>query len=48
MLFLLAQAVNQLGVDKAVPRKILDMMDIGGLTRESVGFLLQAKHCQYE
>eukprot|EP00967_Tisochrysis_lutea_P122340 scaffold202397_cov21-Tisochrysis_lutea.AAC.1 len=29
-----AQAVNILGVDKAVPRKILDLMDVGGLTRE--------------
>ena len=29
-----AKAVNQLGVDKAVPRKILDIMGIGGLTRE--------------
>ncbi|KAF5843520.1 CheY-like superfamily [Dunaliella salina] len=34
-------AVNILGVDKAVPRKILDLMDIGGLTRENVASHLQ-------
>ncbi|CAM8975965.1 unnamed protein product [Rhodiola kirilowii] len=34
-------AVNQLGMDKAVPKKILDMMDVEGLTRENVASHLQ-------
>ncbi|KAH0462274.1 hypothetical protein IEQ34_009849 [Dendrobium chrysotoxum] len=34
-------AVNQLGIDNAVPIKILDIMDIPGLTRENVASHLQ-------
>ncbi|PKU78442.1 Two-component response regulator ARR2 [Dendrobium catenatum] len=34
-------AVNQLGINKAVPIKILDIMDIPGLTRENVASHLQ-------
>ncbi|XWS72602.1 hypothetical protein CRYUN_Cryun02cG0054100 [Craigia yunnanensis] len=34
-------AVNQLGLDKAVPKKILDIMNVGGLTRENVASHLQ-------
>ncbi|KAI0510755.1 hypothetical protein KFK09_011364 [Dendrobium nobile] len=34
-------AVNQLGIDKAVPTKILDIMGIPGLTRENVASHLQ-------
>ncbi|WOK96093.1 two-component response regulator ARR1-like [Canna indica] len=34
-------AVNQLGVDKAVPKKILEMMNVHGLTRENVASHLQ-------
>ncbi|CAL1414892.1 unnamed protein product [Linum trigynum] len=34
-------AVNQLGYDKAVPKKILDMMNVDGLTRENVASHLQ-------
>ncbi|KAL9287027.1 Two-component response regulator ARR2 [Arabidopsis thaliana] len=34
-------AVNQLGVDKAVPKKILEMMNVPGLTRENVASHLQ-------
>ncbi|MCI33705.1 two-component response regulator ARR12-like, partial [Trifolium medium] len=29
-------AVNQLGIDKAVPKKILDLMNVEKLTRENV------------
>ncbi|KAH9327154.1 hypothetical protein KI387_007332, partial [Taxus chinensis] len=34
-------AVNQLGVDKAVPKRILEMMNVPGLTRENVASHLQ-------
>ncbi|KAJ7955601.1 Two-component response regulator [Quillaja saponaria] len=34
-------AVNQLGLEKAVPKKILDMMNVEGLTRENVASHLQ-------
>ncbi|XP_056692332.1 two-component response regulator ARR12 [Spinacia oleracea] len=34
-------AVNQLGLDKAFPKKILDLMDVEGLTREKVASHLQ-------
>ncbi|KAI0510790.1 hypothetical protein KFK09_011399 [Dendrobium nobile] len=34
-------AVNRLGINKAVPIKILDIMDIPGLTRENVASHLQ-------
>lgn len=34
-------AVNQLGVDKAVPKKILEIMSVQGLTRENVASHLQ-------
>ncbi|KAL3626567.1 hypothetical protein CASFOL_030116 [Castilleja foliolosa] len=34
-------AVNQLGIDKAVPKKILDLMNVPGLTRENVASHLQ-------
>ncbi|KAI9378000.1 hypothetical protein POPTR_018G021300v4 [Populus trichocarpa] len=34
-------AVNQLGVDKAVPKKILDLMNVEKLTRENVASHLQ-------
>ncbi|XP_042462524.1 two-component response regulator ARR2-like isoform X1 [Zingiber officinale] len=34
-------AVNQLGVDKAVPKKILELMSVVGLTRENVASHLQ-------
>eukprot|EP00250_Pteridium_aquilinum_P026589 c33250_g1_i1 orf=158-2065(+) len=34
-------AVNQLGVDKAVPKRILDIMNVQGLTRENVASHLQ-------
>ncbi|KAM7485023.1 hypothetical protein LguiA_001032 [Lonicera macranthoides] len=35
------QAVNQLGLDKAVPKKILELMSVPGLTRENVASHLQ-------
>ncbi|XP_049354888.1 two-component response regulator ARR2-like [Solanum verrucosum] len=35
------QAVNQLGIDKAVPKKILELMNVPGLTRENVASHLQ-------
>lgn len=34
-------AVNQLTIDKAVPKKILDLMNVPGLTRENVASHLQ-------
>ncbi|KAL7187288.1 hypothetical protein ACSBR1_037366 [Camellia fascicularis] len=34
-------AVNQLGIDKAVPKRILDMMNVEKLTRENVASHLQ-------
>ncbi|KAJ7524686.1 hypothetical protein O6H91_17G016400 [Diphasiastrum complanatum] len=34
-------AVNQLGIDKAVPKRILDIMNVPGLTRENVASHLQ-------
>jgi two-component response regulator (ARR-B family) len=34
-------AVNQLGIDKAVPKRILDLMGVDGLTRENVASHLQ-------
>lgn len=34
-------AVNQLGIDKAVPKKILELMAVDGLTRENVASHLQ-------
>ncbi|EFJ19926.1 type B response regulator [Selaginella moellendorffii] len=34
-------AVNQLGIDKAVPKKILESMSVHGLTRENVASHLQ-------
>ncbi|XP_073220940.1 two-component response regulator ARR1-like isoform X2 [Cicer arietinum] len=34
-------AVNQLGLDKAVPKKIMEMMNVPGLTRENVASHLQ-------
>lgn len=34
-------AVNQLGIDKAVPKKILDLMNVEGLARENVASHLQ-------
>jgi len=34
-------AVNQLGIDKAVPKKILELMSVKGLTRENVASHLQ-------
>ncbi|XP_044472365.1 two-component response regulator ARR12-like isoform X2 [Mangifera indica] len=34
-------AVHQLGIDKAVPKKILDLMNVGKLTRENVASHLQ-------
>lgn len=34
-------AVNQLGIDKAVPKKILDLMNVENITRENVASHLQ-------
>ncbi|KAL3641906.1 hypothetical protein CASFOL_012721 [Castilleja foliolosa] len=34
-------AVNQLGIDKAVPKKILELMNVQGLSRENVASHLQ-------
>lgn len=34
-------AVTQLGIDKAVPKRILDLMNVNGLTRENVASHLQ-------
>ncbi|XP_057767118.1 two-component response regulator ARR12-like [Salvia miltiorrhiza] len=34
-------AVNQLGIEKAVPKRILDMMNVEGLSRENVASHLQ-------
>lgn len=34
-------AVNQLGIDKAVPKRILELMNVHGLTRENVASHLQ-------
>ncbi|XP_050378160.1 two-component response regulator ARR12 [Argentina anserina] len=39
-------AVNQLGVERAVPKKILDLMDVEGISRENVASHLQ-KYRQY-
>ncbi|CAO2825878.1 unnamed protein product [Amaranthus hypochondriacus] len=36
-------AVNQLGLDKAVPKKILELMNVDKLTRENVASHLQVK-----
>ncbi|KAK9287838.1 hypothetical protein L1049_016280 [Liquidambar formosana] len=38
-------AVNQLGIDKAVPKKILELMNVPGLTRENVASHLQTLKC---
>ncbi|XP_050891934.1 two-component response regulator ARR12 isoform X2 [Lathyrus oleraceus] len=38
---LFVSAVNQLGIDKAVPKKILDLMNVEKLTRENVASHLQ-------
>ncbi|XP_042505876.1 two-component response regulator ARR2-like isoform X2 [Macadamia integrifolia] len=38
-------AVNQLGIDKAVPKKILELMNVPGLTRENVASHLQTHVC---
>ncbi|KAJ7515453.1 hypothetical protein O6H91_22G013900 [Diphasiastrum complanatum] len=35
------RAVNQLGIDKAVPKRILELMNVQGLTRENVASHLQ-------
>ncbi|XP_043694577.1 two-component response regulator ORR21-like [Telopea speciosissima] len=34
-------AVNQLGIDKAVPKRILELMSVPGLTRENIAIHLQ-------
>ncbi|KAI9169126.1 hypothetical protein LWI28_007372 [Acer negundo] len=34
-------AVNQLGIDKAIPKRILELMNVPGLTRENVASHLQ-------
>lgn len=34
-------AVNQLGIEKAVPKRILDLMNVDGITRENVASHLQ-------
>ncbi|KAK7412906.1 hypothetical protein VNO78_04647 [Psophocarpus tetragonolobus] len=39
-------AVNQLGIDKAVPKKILELMNVPGLTRENVASHLQMTQSQ--
>ena len=39
-------AVNQLGVDKAVPKRILDLMNVEGLTRENVASHLQVQEAR--
>ncbi|CAK7326819.1 unnamed protein product [Dovyalis caffra] len=36
-------AVNQLGIDKAVPKRILELMNVPGLTRENVASHLQGR-----
>ncbi|RRT53480.1 hypothetical protein B296_00037243 [Ensete ventricosum] len=38
---LFIKAVNHLGLDRAVPKKILDLMNVKGLTRENVASHLQ-------
>ncbi|KAJ9152606.1 hypothetical protein P3X46_026157 [Hevea brasiliensis] len=38
------QAVEQLGVDQAVPSRILEVMKVGGLTRHNVASHLQQKY----
>ena len=38
-------AVNSLGIDKAVPKRILDLMGVAGLTRENVASHLQKYRC---
>ncbi|CAN6207122.1 unnamed protein product [Urochloa humidicola] len=35
------EAINQIGLDKAVPKKILEVMNMDGLSRDSVGSHLQ-------
>lgn len=37
-------AVNQLGIDKAVPKRILELMNVEKLTRENVASHLQARN----
>nr|GMD63747.1 two-component response regulator ARR2-like [Ipomoea batatas] len=39
--------VNQLGIDKADPKKILELMNVPGLTRENVASHLQQKYRLY-
>ncbi|KAL9454145.1 hypothetical protein AB3S75_009700 [Citrus x aurantiifolia] len=39
-------AVNQLGIDKAVPKRILELMNVPGLTRENVASHLQEINLQ--
>ncbi|CAA6664759.1 unnamed protein product [Spirodela intermedia] len=41
-------AVNQLGIDKAVPKRILELMNVPGLTRENVASHLQIDRSCFE
>jgi SHAQKYF class myb-like DNA-binding protein len=38
------RAVEKLGVDKAIPSKILEMMGVENLTRHNIASHLQVKH----
>ncbi|XP_044411306.1 two-component response regulator ORR22 [Triticum aestivum] len=40
-------AVNHLGIDKGVPKRILDLMNVEKLTRENVASRLQVDHTLY-
>lgn len=41
------QAVEQLGLDQAIPSRILELMKVEGLTRHNIASHLQVIQCLY-